>query len=415
MAKDVDKGKSFWNESRNTVKGSAIITAIGLISYGIKKLVNQMCKKKDREAAKSDEKEMIRFRNQEELKRFEEELKLRLQYSVRPNAVQCPVFTDENWKPLTPRVYNPFKPIESNKDSRLFASVIHKGDVGIVIAAKGVGKTTLFMQIGNCIAQGKPTGLWPKFDEGEHKPQRVLYYDGELVDKDMQDRYYQHCFEFDDNFERYDRTQIRSIEDVLNDLEGKVANGSITGDATVIIDNVTKLLETSQIDKIKKFNDSIDRIHADAERKGIKLTVISIIHLLGKEYSEGTPIRLKNAAGGSDLTNYANFVMALEQPKNEKGVLLVKVLNARGEPEPDEVCVLLRKDGPPCLHFEYCGEMDEEAALSGTGKLTQQPKQSKAERAAEVKAKIDGGKTHDEVAAEYGVSRQTIYNWLKDL
>ena len=272
------------------------------------------------------------------------------------------------------------------------------------------------MQIADKISRGEPTGLWPKYDEGEHEAQKVLYYDGELKESDMQDRYYKYNFEFSDNFERYDRTQIHSIDDVLRDLEGKVESDHITGNATVIIDNVTKLMETAQVDKIKKSNDRIEAIHSKADASGITLTVISIIHV-AKEHTKGTPLRLKDAKGGSDLTNFCNFVIAMEQPKGEDGVLLVKILNSRGEPEPDEVCVLKRTEDAPCLHFEYCGEMSEKDALAGTGMLTGQKEPSKQEKqleqARKIKAFIDVGHTHDEAATHFGVSRQTIHNRLK--
>lgn len=171
------------------------------------------------------------------------------------------------WNPLRPKYYNPLDPDKSHVESRLFACAIHKGDIGVVVAAKGVGKTTLFMQIGNAIAAGKSTGLWPQYDEGEHKPQRVLYYDGELSGKDMYDRYYSHCFEFAEKFERYDRSQFRNINDILLDLKSKQTE--INEDCTIIIDNVTKLCETAQTDKIKLFNDGIESLHAAFSKKGV--------------------------------------------------------------------------------------------------------------------------------------------------
>ena len=413
------KGQSnnFWHESRNTVKGFAITTVIGVAGFGIKSLISLWCKSSERNAGRKDRREFAKSKNAEDLKVYEEKLKLRKKYGFEDcQCYQC--YRDfSDFTPIKPKIYNPFSPIEAHEDSRLFASAIHKGDVGVVVAAKGVGKTTLFMQIADKIARGESTGLWPQYDEGSHDPQKVLYYDGELTETDMFNRYYRYSYDFSDNVERYNKSSFHSIDDVLHDVEGKVATGYISSDATVVIDNVTKLMETSQVDKIKKFNDRIDAIHAQAEAKGIKLTIISIIHVRSKEYPEGKPIRLKDAAGGSDLINFGNFVIALERPKKEKGVLLVKILNARGEPEPDKVCVLKRMDDAPCLRFEYCGEMDEKDALAGTGMLTGQKEPSKQEKqleqAQEIKTYIDSGHTQDEAAARFNVSRQTIINRLK--
>ena len=410
--------KKIWETSKNTVKGTVIVSGVGLLVFSVKQIVSSSFKEKEK---KRDQERAIETRkalNKEDLATYEEKLKLRKQYGWDGIPETDPGTNDgKAWSPLKPKYYNPLEPIESPTESRLFACAIHKGDVGIVVAAKGVGKTTLCMQIGDAIAAGKSTGLWPRYDEGEHKPQRVLYYDGELFDEDMHERYYRYCYEFAKTFERFDRNQFSNINDVLRDLNSKLSE--INEDCTVIIDNVTKLCETAQIDKIKQFNDGIESLHVAFAKKGVRLTVISIIHILGKEYTPGDPITTKVAAGGSDLTNFSNFVIALEQPKDENGTLLVKVLNSRSEREPDKVCVLKRKDDKPCLRFEYCGEMDEKEALSGTGSLTNQPTPSKSEsalqRAKEVKLFLDAGHTQEEAAIHYKVSRQTIHNWLEPL
>ena len=287
---------------------------------------------------------------------------------------------DPEYTPLKPKVYNPDATMENFENLRLFGSAIHVGDKCGVIAPKGVGKSGLMMQVGNAIAEGVSTELWPGFEDGINRPQRVLYYDGELTDPDMFNRYYRYSFEFNDNFERYDQTQFRSANDIISDLIWKVENEMSAEDyVTVFFDNITKILKTEQVSEVNNFLEAIDSVYDKAQKKGIKLTVIYIIHVLAKEYVPGSPINLKIAAGGSNLTNFLNSVIAIEQPKYAGNIILVKVLNSRGEPEPDNVCVLRRvgKDEGTHYHFEYVGEMPEKEALQGRvdGDEEEEPKE----------------------------------------
>lgn len=345
-----------------------------------------------------------------------EMLKIRQEFSQQQPEKPEP----KPFQPLRPKLYDPGKPMEDFQSIRLFASAIHKGGKCSVIAPKGIGKTALFMQISSAAASGTSTGLWPSYDEGEHAPQRVLYYDGELTDQDMYNRYYKYGYEFPANFERYDRTQFRTANTLLTDLKWKVENELAEGsEAMTVIDNITKILKTEQVSEVNKFNKDLDEIYALAQNRGIRLTLISIIHVL-KEYTPGTPLELKDAAGGSNLTNFDDAVIGIEQPKTGGKDILVKVLNSRGEPEPENVCVLhpVGEDEGTHYHFEYLCEVPEGEALKG--ELPAPPKMTKEERYLEEARKIkayldaDSKRTQDDAAKEFGFkSRGTVNNRLR--
>ena len=97
---------------------------------------------------------------------------------------------------------------------------------------------------------------------------------------------------------------------------------------------------------------------------------------------------------------------------------MLKVMNSRGEPEPDNVCVLhpVGKDEGTHYHFEYLGEMPEEKALKG--ELPAPPKMTREERYLEEARKIkayldaDNTRTQDDAAKEFGMSRGTVNNRL---
>ena len=379
------------------VKGFS--TGCEIVKDTIKQLVGVKCSLAEYEGKKAIDQ---KYKDKDETKKPDED---------KPKEVQ----------PLRPKQCAPSAQIEYVEKRRLFGSAIHSGENVVLIAPKAIGKTGGCMQIAAAVAEGKPTGLWPAYEDGIHKPQRVLYYDCELTDSDMYNRYYRYGYTFPENFERYDRTQFQNADDILADLEWKVKNELANGDdATVFIDNITKALKTEQVSEINRFNDKVDDIYKLANGRGITITLISIVHVLTGEYRPGTPITLKEAAGGSNLTNFKSSIIVLEQPQNSKNIVLVKVLNCRSEPEPDNVCVLRRvgRDEGTHYHFEYLGEMPEGEALKG--ELPAPPKMTKEERYLEEARKIkayldaDSKRTQDDAAKEFGFkSRGTVNNRLK--
>jgi len=60
-----------------------------------------------------------------------------------------------------------------------------QGDLGMIYAARGVGKTWMSMLIAQAISDGAPLGEW---DAGELGPQKVLYVDGEMNLADSKER-----------------------------------------------------------------------------------------------------------------------------------------------------------------------------------------------------------------------------------
>lgn len=378
----------------------AIGVAGTLTAAGIKHLF----KRRESRKAVEDHKRQTLFDNQQELETYMRKLKMRKEFEGPPSKTDSTVV--EELVPLKPKVYNPFDSVEPVDKMRLFGPGIHIGDCGVIGAPKGVGKTTLLMQISNAIAEGKPTGLWPEFDEGFHTPQRVLYYDGELLMDDMYNRYYKWCFDFHDNFERYDKTQIHSIDDVLRDIALK--EPTFTDNTTIVIDNATKLADTSDVSEVNRINQTLDDIHSRALSRGIKLTIIIVLHVLGKEYREGKPIQLKDMAGASNLTNFCNFVIGLEKPLGKTGPLAVRVINCRGEREPDSMCLLNPADDKTAwAHFEYAGIM------STDGTRTQSKEGKDLQEAQNIQTYLAQGHTKVEAAAHFGLSRPTIDARLK--
>lgn len=393
------KKKSFLHANKDTVLGFTIITAVSLLGVAGKEQIKVWYIKKRKKKEMEDHEKQVKFDNEQEIKLYEQKLMLRKKYGCPDDDCQV---NEEERLPLPPVLNNPLDGCLAVQENRLFASAIHVGECGIVAASKGVGKTILMMQVAMAIAEGKPTNLWPRFGEGNHSPQKVLYYDGELARQDMFDRYEKFHHKFPDNFQRHDRSQLQCIEDVLRDIE---ANEPLfTADATIVIDNVTKFLDTSQVSLVNDFNKRLEAIHARTMKRDVRLTIILVVHVLAKNYTEGNPIQIKDIAGASNLMNFQNFIIALETPKGRPGPLAVHVLASRSEPEPNCCCLLQLNDpNNEYAHFTYTGEMD------GNDKVSWTP----LEEALAMQQYLRNNHTQEETAKKFGCTRQTVINRLK--
>src|SRR5690554_2284067 len=133
----------------------------------------------------------------------------------------------------------------------LFGSIIHEGEVGILFANTGKGKSILAVQIATSIASGNKTlGL-------ETKKHKVIYFDFELSAKSYERRYTNEnneSFEFPDNLIRVEIDRNKNhIDDTITFEEMLIKSIQTQVDKhkaqVVIIDNITYLSATNERSK----------------------------------------------------------------------------------------------------------------------------------------------------------------------
>jgi len=131
-----------------------------------------------------------------------------------------------------------------------------EGELFILFAFTGTGKTVFAMQIAKAISEGKSV-----FKElpNECEPKKVLYYDAELSLKQFESRYsdnYRNHTEFSENLIRMyvNRDAILSegqsiAETIIPDIENEIKSRGIS---VVIIDNLSTLREGLEASKEAK-------------------------------------------------------------------------------------------------------------------------------------------------------------------
>ena len=278
----------------------------------------------------------------------------------------------------------------------LYCSLLFEGEITILFANTGVGKTILSVQIGNEIA----------------KENKVLYFDLELSDKQFQKRYsenYQSEFIFNDNFIRicFARPLIvpdgKTYEDYFIDSLRAIINS--TGARIVIIDNMTALIsgDTDKARIAKPLMDTLQNLKFE-----YNLSLLLLEHT--RKTDPTKPIHLNDMQGSKMKSNFADAIFSIGESAKDKSMRYVKQLKVRsGENyyHSDNVIVyeIVKEDSFTRFRLiEYGTESDH------LKELTAEDKANKKKDAFDLKA---DGLSNREIARRLFVSEGAVRKWLK--
>lgn len=192
--------------------------------------------------------------------------------------------------------------------ANLWNGIIYQGDIVILFATSGLGKSILATQIGHEIS----------------KRERVLYLDCELSDKQFQLRY--DGFTFNENFFRMELSPdmdkpagisdedfiIQSLEEAILSLNSRV----------LIVDNITFLRSDNE-----KARDALSLMKKLKElQKKHGLTVLAIAHTPKRDASR--PLTPNDLAGSILLYTFCDAVFAIGSGHDNR-IRYVKQLKAR--------------------------------------------------------------------------------------
>jgi predicted ATP-dependent serine protease len=280
----------------------------------------------------------------------------------------------------------------------LFKTLIIEGEIHILFADTGIGKSTLSVQIGIAIAQS--------FDRD------ILYLDLELSDKQFEKRYRNNegiHFTFPERFHRAAYAPLHHAfansdydELFISSLLVSIQRTSAT---VVIIDNMTRVVagDTDSAKNAIPIMTSLLKLKAEK-----KITFIILEH--NKKVDNWRPICLNDLQGSKMKSNFADAVFTIGRDANDKNIRYIKQLKVRSaelEYDSDNVliCELTKEKG--FLGFKeigYGNELDLLRTNSPEGKT------DKVERAILLKAE---GLSNVAIARELNVSEGAIRKWIK--
>lgn len=187
---------------------------------------------------------------------------------------------------------------------QLFGEIWFENELSILYADTNVGKSILAVQIANSISSGKPILNMAN----EVIPQKILYIDCELSDKQFENRYsikYQQHYQFHTNFDRAEINSDLEIPNQYKSLEVYLAHSleqhAINGNYKIfIIDNLSYLSNDNEKAK--------DALHLMKQLKNLTrnhdASVLVLAHTPKRD--ETKPIHKNDLAGSKMLMNFCD-------------------------------------------------------------------------------------------------------------
>lgn len=294
----------------------------------------------------------------------------------------------------------------------LFGELWFEGELCILFADTGKGKSILAVQIADAISKGVSVPHFALEADG----QTVLYFDFELSDKQFearystkQDDYFTHHYAFDPNFKRGEINQssflpkgFKDFESYLNfSLEYEIVE---TGAKVLIVDNITYLKSATETAK-----DALPLMKELIRlKKKFNLSILALAHTPKRDLSR--PLTVNDLQGSKMLSNFADSIFAIGESAKDKNLRYLKQIKARNteiiyDAENVATCQVSKPDNFLMFEFMSFGsEYEHLKALSNT---------DKADLIQRVKDLSALGESQRKIAKDLEISLTSVNRYLK--
>lgn len=294
----------------------------------------------------------------------------------------------------------------------LFGEFWYEGELCILFADTGKGKSILAVQIGDAISRGAGGGIFTV----ETQRQTVLYFDFELSDKQFEARYsikngeyFTNHYQFDDNFQRGEINQnsiapegFRDFEEYLfYSLEVAVAASETK---ILIVDNITYLRNATETAK-----DALPLMKELIRlKKKYQLSILALAHTPKRDLSK--PLTVNDLQGSKMLSNFTDSLFAIGESAKDKSLRYIKQIKARNteeiyHAENIATCQLIKPDNFLMFEFLYFGSEREHLKV-----LSESDKSQMIQKVKDLSAT---GESQRNIARELGISVGCVNKYLK--
>lgn len=285
----------------------------------------------------------------------------------------------------------------------LFGEFICKGELCMLFADNGTGKSLLACQIAEAVGNGSDLMGF----KNKCEPMTVLYFDFELSDRNLANRYPNKKFpanvkrvELDTSIQVQDNTWQEAL---LQSIRQEVQNHEA---GLLIIDNLSAIASGN----INKNNVATKLITAlNRIKKDLGVTILVISHP-SKELKEGMPISKDQLSGSKQLTNLVDSCFAIGRSLNNNEERYLKQLKARntaliyGSNNVAKLAISINQSSN--VEFEFLGFTSEAAMLRSVAENKQNDEESQMLES--IKSLLKEGKTQNEIAKDLGISQSKI-------
>lgn len=209
----------------------------------------------------------------------------------------------------------------------LFSELWYENEICILFADTNLGKSILSLQISNSISKGISINGF----KNEVQAQKVLYFDFELSDKQIENRYsnnYAEHYKFDIKLIRVEinpdqeiPAKFKDFEEFLcSSLETKIIE---TQAKIIVIDNLTYLKNDTEKAKdalpLMKFLNKI--------KKKYGLSILVLAHTPKRDSSK--PLSKNDLSGSKMLINFCDSCFAIGESVQRNGLRYIKQIKQR--------------------------------------------------------------------------------------
>lgn len=304
---------------------------------------------------------------------------------------------------------------ETPMPKMLFGEFWSEGELAILFADTGKGKSLLAVQIAESIARGR--SIDPL--EMTAKPQKVLYFDFELTEKQFERRYaadpvkdderLRRHYRFSEKFYRADLYRNRELPPEFRTFEQYVRSRlepaiRAKGAKVVIIDNLTYLRGPNDTAR-----DSLPLMRELCRLKEeLGLSILVIAHTPKRDASRR--ITVNDLQGSKVLSNFADSIFAIGQSGIDSGIRYLKQLKQRSSEMLYDASYVpafeIKKQNGNFLSFVFRKFSEEAQHLSGAVDTIRR------ERAEVVAEMSKDGMSQRAIAAELGISAASVNRYL---
>ena len=287
----------------------------------------------------------------------------------------------------------------------LFSELWYENETCILFADTNLGKSILALQISNSISKGiSIVGF-----KNEVQPQKVLYFDFELSDKQVENRYsknYSDHYAFNDNLVRVEINPDQEIPAKFKDFEEFLCSSLETAiiethAKIIVIDNLTYLKNDTEKAKealpLMKFLNSIKKKHG--------LSILVLAHTPKRDSSK--PLSKNDLSGSKMLINFCDSCFAIGESIQRNGLRYIKQIKQRNTEliyDTENVIICTIEKQTNFLEFVFDSHDDEMEHLKP---------RNNSEQVSEIIKLKNQGLSNVEIGTQLGISEGTVRNKIK--
>ena len=210
-------------------------------------------------------------------------------------------------------------------DKMIVQHMIQENQISILAGDSGIGKSWMTLELGLCIAHGKPVFDYFPVD----KPRKVILFQFELTSSQVQKRlkHLKPNFGVSDNFniKVYDKRKM--FHDRWTEIERELSSGSFEG-GVVIVDNLyTSFDAEKDPSNNRDLQSALDKMNQITDTYKVALLVVTH-HYKGVK---DKPINADHIIGGKFLFMNVSYVLQVKQSRRSVDLRVAMLTKVRDE------------------------------------------------------------------------------------